>query len=79
MQAGLGGAMNPGQRLEAALPGRSGQHSLLNPPTASTLELALETKIRKHFTITEQAPTRAFSWLEAFYIQETIKAAKHGK
>ena len=69
--------MNPGQRLEAALPGRSGQHSLLNPPTASTLELALETKIRKHFTITEQAPTRAL--LKASFKTLAKRAFEHGK
>ena len=31
----------------------------------SVLAVVLKTKVREYFTITEKAPTRAFSWLKA--------------
>ena len=36
-------------------------------------QLELETKIREDFTITEKAPTRAFSWLKALTYAFTLK------
>ena len=36
-----------------------------NPLNKSTYEVELQTKVHEDFTITEKAPTRAFSWLKA--------------
>ena len=59
-----------------------------NPHLGSAHRIELETKVFKDFTITEKAPTKAFSWLKAPTISLTFKnlirhytkqAPKHGK
>ena len=39
--------------------------SMLDSVVAALDKVGLQTKIREEFTITEKAPTRAFSWLKA--------------
>ena len=45
--------------------------SILSPAHTYTLEL--QTKVREYFTITEKAPTRAFSWLKTATTPFTFK------
>ena len=39
--------------------------SMLDSVVAALDKVGLQTKIREEFTITEKAPSRAFSWLKA--------------
>ena len=48
--------------------------SILSPAHTYTLEL--QTKVREYFTITEEAPSRAFSWLKAPTLAFTVKTLR---
>ena len=48
--------------------------SILSPAHTYTLEL--QTKVREYFTITEKAPSRAFSWLKAPTLAFTVKTLR---